>query len=336
LQLAAAIRNGDSLVESSKSSAIVVTVNASAAGTSGAIRMAEIAARSPLTAAAENTGANSSPPSAASCGLTPWTESSVLAWSTRGELAVADITTQSSQALVWQNDAAAESWTLQSVTTRRDIAGSVLYVVFTSGDQSTPAVHLVRYREMNGVLGERSVLLESALAAQPSRASSGFGPDGLLYVSFAWPAPLAAPAPFVLAIDPNGLHPDTAGGFDPRFQSRGAMATVWGADGRFWMIEGTGGRFAVRAADTVQPSWQLTASEPPIGLEALGNAGASRLAVFAGSGPGWLLSAWQPGAVVRADFAGSEPRQATLLVAGTPVSCHATPRLTLTYGAWRG
>src|SRR5579871_6101312 len=80
LQLAAAIPNGDSLVEGPKSAAIVVTVD-SASDSASTIRVTS-------GDAASSTGTGSAGPStpSASCGLAPWDPATALAWSSNGAL----------------------------------------------------------------------------------------------------------------------------------------------------------------------------------------------------------------------------------------------------------
>jgi glucose/arabinose dehydrogenase len=61
-----------------------------------------------------------------------------------------------------------------------------LYLVYTAASRSgLPAFRLARFREVDGTLGERAVLLEDLPATLTSAAASlRFGPDGKLYVAF--------------------------------------------------------------------------------------------------------------------------------------------------------
>jgi len=60
-----------------------------------------------------------------------------------------------------------------------------LYAVYSvSAPEGTGRFRLVRYREVDGRLGERAVLLDGIPAATRPSASLGVGPDGRLYVAF--------------------------------------------------------------------------------------------------------------------------------------------------------
>ena len=337
LQLAAAIRSGESLVEGAKSAAITVTVSGTASASATGARAEDASAPSLIASPSSVASAGPQASIAASCGLAPWDGSAALVWSSRGEIAIVDAAVRTMRSLTWENDAAAHAWQLESVVRRGDAGRSLLYTVFLSREDDTPTLHVVRYRDVDGVLGERAVLLERALPSTATRASASFGPDGLLYVSFAWATPRAAAEPFVVIVDADGRRPGTNGALDPRFQSRAAVAASWGADGKFWIVESEGGgHYAVRGADADGPAWRFDAAQPPIGLQALPDPDRPRLAVFAAGGPGWLLSA--DGTVATTDFddASAATRQATLLVSGTAVSCRTSPRLTISYAEWRG
>jgi glucose/arabinose dehydrogenase len=60
-----------------------------------------------------------------------------------------------------------------------------VYAAYTvSASQGTRQFRVVRYREVDGRLGERVVLLDAVPAAPRPAASLGVGPDGHLYVAF--------------------------------------------------------------------------------------------------------------------------------------------------------
>jgi hypothetical protein len=333
LQLAAAVRQNDALVEGARSESMTVNVNGSSAATGDTLRMGGGMPRASLERLQSQDTSDVRDTAGATCGLTGWDDTGVLAWSSRGELAVVDVRSRQPRALTWEPDVTPGAWRLLSAARRRDAGRSLVYAVFASRDNDAPIAHVVRYREIDGVLGERAVLVERTLDDQPARASAAFGPDGLLYVSFAWQSMRTVEAPFVMTVDTGNAHPGTNGVFDPRFLSRGPISTTWDADDRFWILESGGDGYIIRSTDATAPAWRIAATEPPLGVEALGRGPVPpRLAVFAGNGPGWLLSGG--GAEARVSL-GAGARQAAFVLGGTLVSCQAGPQLTFTYAAWR-
>ena len=332
LQVSAAA-NG---VEGPRSEALLVTVDSSAAS----VGSLQISGATALQLGTSPAAQNSTPGSGAglsavnSCGLTTWDPATALAWTTGGDLELASITTQTAAPLVWQNDVGSTGWRLGSVVRRANPSGSWVYVVATL-DSDDPSVRIVRYRELNAVLGERAVLVQRSLPAQATQATATFGPDGNLYVAFRWSA-ASAIQPFVLDIDVDAEPPDSGSGLDPRFLARDAIATAWGTDNRLWILESAAiGSYSVRPSDSARPLWNFASAGTPIGLESLGLTTASSFAAFTAQGDGFVLA--PDGRVTRTTFSQSSAaiRQATLLLGNVAVSCTSSPSFALSYSTWR-
>ena len=338
LQLAAAISNGGLFLEGPKSAPITVTVDASAslAGTIevGDKRTGIQTGTSPTWQRPPQGGAAAASP-VGSCGLTRWDPGTALAWTTSGDLELASLAAQNTVPLVWDNDLESTGWGLASVARRANAGGSWLYVVATvSGDE--PAVRVVRYRELNAVLGERAVLLQRSLPAAATQATAAFGPNGLLYVSFRWATAATEAQPFVLDIDVDAQPADGGPTLDPRFLARDAIAAAWGSDDRYWILESaTTGSYSIRASDDARPAWNFAADATPIGLEALGIFTAPSFAAFTAQGDDFVLA--PDGRITRAAFSKTSGtiRQATLLLGNIAVSCGTSPTFTLSYSVWR-
>lgn len=329
-----AVANG---LEGPKSEPLVVTVDSSAAASVGSL---QISGATAPQAGTSPTAQNSTPRSGAglspvnSCGLTSWDPATALAWTTSGDLELASIATQTAAPLVWQNDVESTGWRLGSIVRRVSATGSWVYVVATL-DSDDPSVRIVRYRELNAVLGERAVLLQRSLPAAATQATATFGPDGRLYVAFRWSAPTEI-QPFVLDIDVDAQLPDAGSTLDPRFLARDAIATGWGTDNRLWILESAAiGNYSVRPSDSARPAWNFAAAGTPIGLESLGISTALSFAAFTAQGDGFVLA--PDGRVTRTAFSQSSGtiRQATLLLGNAAVSCTSVPTLALSYSTWR-
>src|SRR5262249_34545467 len=155
----------------------------------------------------------------------------------------------------------------------------------TSLTDSGPRLRVLRYRELNGVLGERAVLVEGGLPHQSAGATASFGPDGRVFVAFTWASTSIAPRPFVVAADPRRPAPLE---LDSRFAAQTAVAATWDRDGRFWIVERTGDGYAIRAEGL--RTAPFAASTAVVGIEGLTSIGAAPLALFAADGSGWLAT----------------------------------------------
>ena len=334
LQVSAAIANG---IEGPESTAIVVTVDNSTASLGNLSINGATGMRTATSPAAQgSTQGNAVGLSAVnSCGLTTWDPATALVWTTSGDLELASAATQSASPLVWQNDVESTGWRLASLVRRLNASGSWVYIVATlDGDE--PAIRIVRYREVNAVLGERAVLLQRGLPAATTQAAATFGPDGLLYIAFRWAAATTEVQPFVLDLDVDAQPPDSGSTLDPRFLARDAIVTAWGTDNRFWILESAAiGNYSVRPSDSARPVWNFAAAGTPIGLEALGISTAPSFAAFTAQGDGFVLA--PGGRITSTAFSRTSgpPRGATILLGDVAISCAASATLTLSYSTWQ-
>jgi len=325
LQLSAAIRSGDSLVEGPLSDSIVVNVTSS--GTSRIVT----GPPSELFAASSRVESGSDAAASSSCGLTTSDATHLIAWTSVGELQLTDVISRAAQPLIWSPDADA-TWRIVALASRLEGASRFVYAALTSLIGSERRLRVLRYRELNGVLGERAVLVEGGLPDEPARATASFGPDGRVFVAFGWMSSSSAPRPFVVAVDPSSTSPFD---FDLRFVAQAAVAAAWDRDGRFWIVERSGGGYTIRAAGAASASF--VAAPGLAGIEPL-SMEAAPIALFATDGSGWFVSATESGAaghLVRLRFLreADTPFDAiSLSGASVVVGCNLTPRLTLTYG----
>jgi hypothetical protein len=326
LQLSAAIREGDTLVEGPRSVPIVVDVT-----TSGASRVVtgpppELRAASASVESAPDTTAPSS------CGLTTSDATHVIAWTGVGELQLIDTTSRAAQPLIWSTELDA-TWRIGAVASRFEGTSRIVYSALTSVTGSDRRLRVLRYRELNGVLGERAVLVEGDLPDEPARVTASFGPDGRVSVAFAWTSSSDAPRPFVVAVDPGTSAPLD---FDGRFTAQTPVVAAWDRDGRFWIVERAGGGYTIRTAGAAAAP--VAAPAGFAGIEPLTSVQAAPIALFSTDGSGWLASAADSGAVgqlVRRQFLhmSDSPFDAiSLSGAAVVVACSLGTRLTLTYG----
>jgi hypothetical protein len=321
LQLAAAIGDGP---EGAKSDPIVVDVTSS--GTS------RIVTAPALELPAPSANAQSAPGTAvpSSCGLTPSDTTHVIAWTSSGELQLIDVMRRAAQPLIWSAETDA-TWGVMALASRLEGASRFVYASLTSLIGSDRRLRVLRYRELNGVLGERAVLVEGSLPDEPARATASFGPDGRVFIAFAWALPSSAPRPFVVAVDPSGTSPLD---FDLRFAAQAAVAAAWDRDGRFWIVERTGAGYTIRAVGA-NPA-PFVAAAGVAGIEP-SSIEAAPIALFAADGSGWFVSEAASGAaghLVRVQFlrGTDKPFDAiSLSGASVVVGCALAPRLTLTY-----
>jgi hypothetical protein len=327
LQLSAAIRNGGSLVEGALSVSIVVDVT-----TSGTSRIVTGPPPPELLAASPNVENAPGAAAPSSCGLTTSDATHVIAWTSVGDLQLIDVTNRAAQPLIWSTETDA-TWRVAALASRLEGASRIVYAALTSLTDSERRLRVLRYRELNGVLGERAVLGEGGLPDEPARATASFGPDGRVFVAFAWTSSSTAPRPFVVAADPSTPAPLD---FDPRFMAQAAVAAAWDRDGRFWIVERAISGYTIRADSGAQAP--VFAAAGLAGIEPLTSMEAAPIALFGTDGSGWFVSATDSGAtghLVRRQFlrGSATPFDAiSLSGASVVVGCSLGPRLTLTYG----
>ena len=120
-----------------------------------------------------------------------------------------------------------------------------LYAVYTvSGPEATRVFRVVRYREVDGRLGERIVILDGVAAAAKPAAAIAVGPDGNLYVAFdagqgSGRVPSASYSGKVLRLSPDGTTPkDQAGGPVLASDFVSPRGLDWNAEtGTLWVVD---------------------------------------------------------------------------------------------------
>ncbi len=322
LQLTAAVRNGNDLVEGPRSAAFVVIVSGS-----GDTRSVQLA---PEAVVAAGQPAQNTPPPQPSCGLGAWDATHVLAWTSGGELTEAGGARHSARPLTWTNEAGAE-WRLNTAISRIEKGRRFVFLALTS-NTSEPRLRVLRYREVGGVLGERATVLDGPLPHPPTAANASVAPDGRVSIALAWNAPLATPEPFVVNVDPRA---SPAVDMDVRFVSRAPIAGTWDADGRFWIVEKTGGDVTVRTGDTAMARLSVPDGDSIVGVQPLEVGSTARTAIFTSRGMGWTVTAdvaatQQPSAS-RFVPDSNGGYQGLLVMGDGGIGCAARPSLSLTY-----
>jgi hypothetical protein len=321
LQLSAAIRYGDALVEGPVSTSIVVDVTTSGTGRIVTGPAPELPAGLAGVEGAPGTAAPSS------CGLTTSDSTHLIAWTSAGELQLIDVVSRAARPLIWSAETDA-TWRVAALASRLEGASRIVYAALTSRIGAEWHVRVLRYRELNRVLGERAVLTEGGLIDEPARATASFDPGGRVFVAFAWALSSSAPRPFVVAVNTSAAAPLD---FDVRFMAQTPVAAAWDRDGRFWIVERTSGGYTIRADGGATS----VAATDLAGIEPLTAPAAAPIALFAADGSGWFVNAADTGHLLRRQFLrGAEYPfdSVTLSGASVVVGCSLVPQLALTYG----
>ena len=122
-----------------------------------------------------------------------------------------------------------------------------VYLYYTATQTGGAVNRIVRYREVNGSLGDRAVLVDNIPAAQIHDGGRlRFGPDGLLYASngdannTSLPQDLASPAGKIIRLNPDGTSPrdNPFGGLIYSYGHRNPQGFDWHpATGDMWASE---------------------------------------------------------------------------------------------------
>jgi glucose/arabinose dehydrogenase len=179
-----------------------------------------------------------------------------------------------------------------------------VYTVYTTeAGEGTPRFRVARFREVNGRLGERALVLNDIPAAPTPAAALTIGPDEKLYSAFddaGDPARARARASYngkVLRLNPDGTTPPDQPAGSPVYW--GDLRSPRGVDwhpvtGALWVLDGGGTNEALRVVDAGGSSVRTNA-RPPIPLPA--RTGAASIAFYRGN----LLPAFQGDLLVAAD-----------------------------------
>jgi hypothetical protein len=138
------------------------------------------------------------------------------------------------------------AWTLRAVATHPDFATNRWMYVLLSEHSDEARFALVRYRELEGVLGERAVLATFSHRARVDRPRLRFGPDGKLYVALL--SSISAtideasrePHPFIMRLNDDGSVPADNPGRRVFLDIVATSPTALGWDfvtGEVWIVE---------------------------------------------------------------------------------------------------
>ena len=123
-------------------------------------------------------------------------------------------------------------------------SGRVFAIYTTTGRNDGLAFRLARFREVNGVLGERAILLGDVPAAPVvPRAALGFGPDGKLYAAFddgGDPRTRTDTSSYngkVLRLNPDGSVPRDRPSPIYAEGLRSPLRLDWSIDGALWIAD---------------------------------------------------------------------------------------------------
>jgi glucose/arabinose dehydrogenase len=120
----------------------------------------------------------------------------------------------------------------------------LVYVVRAALDAAPPSFQIVRYREVNGTLGESATLLDNVPASAEPAATLRFGPDGRLYVAFedaaGEPAREGGLNGKLLRLNPDGTTPRDQRGGSPVLAAvaRRPRGLDWDSGGTLWIVDG--------------------------------------------------------------------------------------------------
>jgi len=168
--VAVVVVQGES-VEGPRAVALVVNVTGS-----GTASTTDMAMSSPVAPAAP--GSSTPAGDGFGCGLAALPSMEFAKWDETGAIRVTDIRSGASRDVTWKSD---PPWTLAALATHpKFLENRQVYLVEMPASRET--LRLSRYREVGGVLGERAVLLQTALDARPDRLWMSFGVDGNLYI----------------------------------------------------------------------------------------------------------------------------------------------------------
>lgn len=145
-----------------------------------------------------------------------------------------------------QTTAASEAGSLLSIAVAPDFRDTqLMYAVHLVPHAEGVAFRVVRYREVQGMLGQRAVLLGDITSqAQEPSAAVRFGPDGHLYVGLddggdarnaADPASLNGK---ILRLNPDGTTPDDQRGPVHRAGYRSPRGLAWSRRATLWVVDG--------------------------------------------------------------------------------------------------
>jgi hypothetical protein len=249
------VLNGDT-VESPKASPLIVQVTGSTAPDAITSMTSSSIAESPK--AARNT-----------CGLAPISDDRLLLWTGAGEIRMVDRASLTTRTLTLPT---LDGWELTGVGahSRFDETGWI-YTVQTNATD----LRLIRYRDVNGVLGEAAVLRSVPLPVKPHRAAIAMREADRIYIALLSSSAADAPprgGSFLIRVNADGSIPaeNPVGSVYVSIpSSRLPLAVTWGSDDELpWRLESAGrNTYVLTRRGTATASRPFTAPATPVAMQ---------------------------------------------------------------------
>jgi YD repeat-containing protein len=250
-----ALLNGDT-VESPKASPLIVQVTGSTAPDAITSMTSPSVAASPK--AAHST-----------CGLAPISDDRLLLWTGAGEIRMVDRASLTTRTLTIPT---LDGWELTGVGahSRFDETGWI-YTVQTN----TTDLRLIRYRDVDGVLGEAAVLRDVPLSVKPQRATVAMREADRIYIALL-SSDTADASPrdgsFLLRVNADGSIPaqNPVGSVYVSIpNSPLPLAVTWGPDDELpWRVESAGlNTYVLTRRGTAIASRPFTAPATPVAIQ---------------------------------------------------------------------
>jgi hypothetical protein len=264
-------------------------------------------------------------------------------WDGNGGIRVMDMRSGASRELTWNTD---PPWRIGALAAHPQfLENRQLYVVEMPA--SRDSLRLSRYREVGNVLGERAVLMQTALDARAERTSMSFGPDGDLYIAL-----LASTDPpgetasqhdrFLLRVTAAGVSAqgNPSGSLFAPVSGPAPVAMAWAADSTVpWMLSRVPpDAYTVKQPGQPQPvEHRLYPASPPIAMQIVTIDNQQTLFVTGNRGDVRRLGRNDTGWWVRDGFRLSATGRAVgdALVLGTGEMAACGPVDGTGYGVWR-
>lgn len=236
-----------------------------------------------------------------SCGLAPVSADRFILWSGSGEIRMVDRTSLASQALSVPQ--VPEGWSLIGLGAHsRFEENGWIYALQRNANGNE--LRLVRYRDVEGVLGEALVLREVPLSAGPVRSRISVRESDRIYVALLTAGgdpPVSTPSPFLIRLNSDGSIP-AANPTGSIFMSveGSPVAVDWASDDEVpWFIERDGtDEYVLRRRGAAVASKRFRGGAPPVAMQFADPGEANRLVVvqsdgavttFARTPAGWTL-----------------------------------------------
>ncbi len=236
-----------------------------------------------------------------SCGLAPVSAGRFLLWIGSGDIRMVDRASLASQRLTVSQVPEASTLIGVGAHSRFEENGWI-YTVQRNADGNE--LRLVRYRDVEGVLGEAVVLREVPISPAPTRSRISMRESDRIYIALltadADPS-VARSQPFLIRLNADGSIP-AANPIGSIFMSveGSPLAVDWASDDEVpWFVERTGrDEYVLRRRGAAVASKRFRGAAPPVAIQFTDTKEANRLAVvqtdgavttFARTMAGWSL-----------------------------------------------